>query len=471
MLFASPFDYENCQTRQHKENLMSYAQELLARAVQMNPNETEFHQAVEEVLLSLEPLFERESKYKKYRVGERIIEPERQIIFRVPWIDDKGEMRVNRGFRIQYNSALGPYKGGFRFHPSVNQGILKFLGFEQIFKNSLTGLAIGGAKGGCNFDPKGKSDNEIMRFCQSFITELFRYLGPVTDVPAGDIGVGAREIGYMYGQYKRLTTRYEGFITGKNIKWGGSLGRTEATGYGSVYMAENMLKARGESLEGATCTVSGSGNVAIYTVDKLYQYGAKPVTVSDSQGMIHHAAGIRLDVLKQVKEVERARLTRYAELCRDAVYIPVESYPKDRNAVWSVPCRAAFPSATQNELNGEDAKQLLANGCALVCEGANMPSTLRAVEAFLAAGIAYAPGKAANAGGVATSQLEMAQNAGMQQWSFEEVDARLKGVMSRIFQTMHETAKDFGRPGNYVLGANIAGFRKVADAMIEQGVV
>lgn len=450
---------------------MSYAHALLTRAVQMNPAETEFHQAVEEVLLSLAPLFQKEPKYQKYRIGERLIEPERQIIFRVPWIDDKGEMRVNRGFRIQYNSALGPYKGGFRFHPSVNQGILKFLGFEQIFKNSLTGLAIGGAKGGCNFDPKGKSDNEIMRFCQSFMTELFRYLGPVTDVPAGDIGVGAREIGFMYGQYKRLTTRYEGVLTGKNVKWGGSLARTEATGYGSVYMAANMLKARDKELEGMTCTVSGSGNVAIYTVDKLLQLGAKPVTVSDSQGMIHHASGIRLDVLKQVKEIERARLTRYAELCKDADYIPTEKYPAGRNAVWSVPCRAAFPSATQNELNENDARELLKNGCILVCEGANMPSTLKAVDSFLGAGIAYAPGKASNAGGVATSQLEMAQNASMQQWSFDKVDAKLKGIMGRIFQTMHATAEEFGQPSNYVLGANIAGFRKVADAMLEQGVV
>ena len=448
---------------------MPYAHDLLNRAVSMNPAEFEFHQAVEEVMLSLQPLFEREPKYQKHRIGERVLEPERQIIFAVPWVDDKGDMRINRGFRIQFNSALGPYKGGFRFHPTVTQGTLKFLGFEQIFKNSLTGLAIGGAKGGCNFDPKGKSDTEIMHFCQSFMTELFRYLGPNTDVPAGDIGVGAREIGYMFGQYKRLTTRFEGVLTGKNVKWGRSLARTEATGYGAVYMAENMLKVRKKNLEGMVCTVSGSGNVAIYTVEKLYHYGAKPVTVSDSQGMIHHPAGINLEVLKQVKEVERARLPRYAELCKDAVYTPTEQYPQGRNAVWSVPCQAAFPSATQNELNEEDAKQLLTNGCILICEGANMPSTNKAIDLYLATGIAYAPGKAANAGGVATSQLEMAQNASMQQWSFETVDQRIKEIMLGIFTSMHNTAEEFGKPGNYVMGANIAGFRKVADAMIEQG--
>jgi len=450
---------------------MSYAHELINRAVSMNPAEFEFHQAVEEVMLSLQPLFAREPKYQEHRIGERVLEPERQIIFAVPWIDDKGDMRINRGFRIQFNSALGPYKGGFRFHPSVTQGMLKFLGFEMIFKNSLTGLAIGGAKGGCNFDPKGKSDSEIMHFCQSFMTELFRYLGPNTDIPAGDIGVGAREIGYMFGQYKRLTTRFEGVLTGKNAKWGGSFGRTEATGYGVVYMADNMLKARKKALDGMVCAVSGSGNVATYTVEKLYHYGAKPITLSDSQGMIHHPAGINLEVLKQVKEVERARLTRYAELCKDAVYTSAAQYPQGRNAVWSVPCQAAFPCATQNEINEDDAKQLLANGCCLVAEGANMPSTTKAVDAFLAAGIAYAPGKAANAGGVATSQLEMAQNASMQQWSFETVDSKIKEIMSHIFTTIHNTAEEFGQPGNYMLGANIAGFRKVADAMIEQGSV
>ena len=450
---------------------MPYVKETLDNLAFTSPAQPEFYQAVEEVLVSLRPLFASTDKYMKHNIIQRIVEPERQIIFRVPWLDDKGNVQVNTGFRVQYNSAIGPYKGGLRFHPSVNLGILKFLGFEQIFKNSLSGLAIGGGKGGSNFNPKGKSDNEIMRFCQSFMAELYRHIDDHTDVPAGDIGVGAREIGYMYGYYKKLTGRYEGVFTGKGLLWGGSLARTQATGYGAVYFAENMLKARGDSLEGKTCSVSGSGNVAIYTVEKLQQFGAKPVTVSDSGGFIYDANGIDFELLKQVKEVERARLTRYAEIKKDAVYTPVEKYANGRNGVWTVPCQAAFPSATQNELNEADAKDLLKNGCICISEGANMPSTPDAVEAFIKAGIAYGPGKAANAGGVSTSQLEMAQNASMQSWSFEEVDGKLQNIMKGIFNSCHNTAEEFKQNGNYVLGANIAGFRKVADAMIEQGVI
>ncbi|SHN69142.1 NADP-specific glutamate dehydrogenase [Desulfovibrio litoralis] len=450
--------------------MSQYLQEVSEKVRKNNPGEPEFYQAVEEVLHSLAPLFNKEPKYQKHKIVERLVEPERQIIFRVAWIDDKGEVQVNRGFRVQYNSAIGPYKGGIRFHPSVYSGIIKFLGFEQILKNSLSGLAIGGAKGGANFDPKGKSDNEIMRFCQAFMTELYRHLGPTIDVPAGDIGVGAREIGYMYGQYKRLTHAHEGVLTGKGLLWGGSLARKEATGYGSVYFADEMLKSRNQGLEGKICTVSGSGNVAIYTIEKLYQLGATPVTVSDSSGMIYHKSGIKLDVLKQVKEKEQARISRYAELCPDAVFTPVSAYPKGRNAVWSVPCQAAFPSATQNELNLEDATELLKNGCICVSEGANMPSTADAVNAFLAAKISYAPAKCSNAGGVSTSLLEMSQNAVMMQWSFDEVDAKLKGIMSGIFDGASRTAKEFGEPHNLVLGGNIAGFRKVADAMIDLGV-
>lgn len=371
---------------------------------------------------------------------------------------------------MQFSTSIGPSKGGLRFHPSVNLGILKFLGFEQIFKNSLTGLAIGGGKGGSDFDPKGKSENEVMRFCQAFMTELHRHIGATIDVPAGDIGVGGREVGYMFGQFKRLTRSYEGVLTGKNLLFGGSLARTEATGYGAVYFAQNMLEDRGENLEGKVCAVSGAGNVATYCCEKLLQLGARPVTVSDSRGMIYDPEGIKVDVLKQVKEVERASLTRYAELVPTAKHTPVAEYPEGRNAVWSVPCFAAFPCATQNELNLADAKTLLANGCKCVAEGANMPSTLDAVHAFLEAGIAYGPAKAANAGGVATSQLEMQQNAGMQSWTFETVDGKLKDIMGNIYKNAAATAKEFGQPGNLVLGANIAGFRKVADAMIAQGV-
>ena len=449
---------------------MSYAQRVIEGLKQKYASEPVFLQAVEEVLMTLQPLLDKDAKYEKNKILERITEPERIISFRVEWVDDKGEIQVNRGYRVQYNSAIGPYKGGLRFHPSVNLGILKFLGFEQIFKNSLTGLAIGGGKGGSDFDPKGKSETEVMRFCQAFMTELHRHIGATIDVPAGDIGVGGREVGYMFGQFKRLTRSYEGVLTGKNLLFGGSLARTEATGYGAVYFAQNMLEDRGENLEGKVCAVSGAGNVATYCCEKLLQLGARPVTVSDSRGMIYDPEGIKVDVLKQVKEVERASLTRYAELVPTAKHTPVAEYPEGRNAVWSVPCFAAFPCATQNELNLADAKTLLANGCKCVAEGANMPSTLDAVHAFLEAGIAYGPAKAANAGGVATSQLEMQQNAGMQSWTFETVDGKLKDIMGNIYKNAAATAKEFGQPGNLVLGANIAGFRKVADAMIAQGV-
>lgn len=449
----------------------AYLESVYEKVEKRNPGEKEFLQAVYEVLESLIPVVEKRPDLVEAGIIDRIVEPERQIIFRVPWVDDNGKVQVNRGFRVQFNSAIGPYKGGIRLHPSVCASVIKFLGFEQIFKNSLSGLAIGGAKGGSDFDPKGKSEAEVMRFCQAFMTELSRHIGATIDVPAGDIGVGAREIGYMFGQYKRLTTSFEGVLTGKGLKWGGSLARKEATGYGSVYFAENMLKTRGKGIEGCTAAVSGSGNVAIYTIEKLYQLGAKPVTCSDSRGSIHHPSGINLEVLKQVKEQERASLSRYAELCPDAKYIPVKDYAKNSHPVWAVPCQLAFPSATQNEVTGEDAAALIKNGCHLVCEGANMPSTPEAVDAFLKAGIAFGPGKCANAGGVSTSQLEMAQNASMQAWTFEEVDAKLRNIMANIFNAAHSTAEEFGVPGNYVLGGNIAGFRKVADAMIEQGVM
>ena len=449
----------------------SYVQSVVESVRAKYPHQPEFLQAVEEVLFSMEPLFERESKYQENAILERIVVPERLIEFRVAWTDDKGRIQVNNGYRVQFNSAIGPYKGGLRFHPSVNQSILKFLGFEQIFKNSLTGLAIGGGKGGSDFDPKGKSDAEVMRFCQAFMTELVRYVGAVSDVPAGDIGVGGREIGYLFGQYKRLTSRFEGVLTGKGLKWGGSLARTEATGFGNVYFAENMLKAVGKEIEGKTAAVSGSGNVAIYTVKKLYQLGAKPVTVSDSRGCIYQPSGINLEVLQQVKECERASLTRYAELCKDATYIPVSEYPAGEHPVWNVGADLAFPSATQNELTLADAKNLLSKGCILVSEGANMPSTLDATAEFQKAGICFGPAKCANAGGVATSQLEMEQNAGMTSWTFDEVDGKLKGIMAGIFKAAHDTAEEFGQPGNYVMGGNIAGFRKVADSMIEQGVM
>jgi len=450
---------------------MPYVKEVFDYLKRTSPSQTEFYQAAEEVLESLRPLMEKYPKYREHKIIERIVEPERQILFRVNWVDDKGEIQVNKGFRIEFNSALGPYKGGLRFHPSVNAGVIKFLGFEQIFKNALTGLQIGGGKGGSDFDPKGRSNREIMRFCQAFMSELFRHIGATTDVPAGDIGVGGREIGYMFGMYKKLANSYEGVLTGKSLNWGGSLARTEATGYGAVYFAKYMLEDRNETLEGKTCVVSGSGNVAIYTIEKLYHLGALPVTCSDSSGMIYDAEGIDLALLKDLKEVQRARLSEYIKHRPNAKYTPIEGYPAGRNAVWSVPCFAAFPSATQNELNIEDARELLKNGCVCVSEGANMPSTLEAVHAFIDAKICYGPGKAANAGGVATSQLEMAQNASMVSWTFEEVDAKLAQIMKNIYVNASQTAAEFGQPTNLVLGANIAGFRKVADAMIEQGLV
>lgn len=450
---------------------MPYVKEVFDYLIRTSPAQTEFYQAAKEVLESLRPLLDKYPKYREHKIIERIVEPERQIMFRVNWLDDNGVIQVNKGFRIEFNSALGPYKGGLRFHPSVNAGVIKFLGFEQIFKNALTGLQIGGGKGGSDFDPKGKSDNEIMRFCQAFMSELFRHIGAHTDVPAGDIGVGGREIGYLFGMYKKLANRYDGVLTGKSLKWGGSLVRTEATGYGAVYFAKYMLEDRSKGLEGKRCVVSGSGNVSIYTIEKLYQLGALPVTCSDSGGMIYDEAGVDLELLKELKEVKRARLSEYVKYRPSAKYTPVEEYPAGTNAVYQVPCFAAFPSATQNELNLLDAKHLIENGCICVSEGANMPSTPEAVDYFVEKQICYGPGKAANAGGVATSQLEMAQNASMVSWSFEEVDAKLAQIMKNIYISASTTAAEFGQPTNLVLGANIAGFRKVADAMIEQGLV
>lgn len=450
---------------------MTYVHDTLDGLRRSSPAQSEFYQAAEEVLECLRPLLDTVPRYHQHSIVERIVEPERQIMFRVTWVDDAGKVQVNKGYRVQFNSALGPYKGGLRFHPSVNASIIKFLGFEQIFKNALTGLPIGGGKGGSNFDPKGKSDGEIMRFCQSFMNELYRHIGPTIDVPAGDIGVGAREIGYLYGQYKRLTGRYEGVLTGKGLGWGGSLGRKEATGYGAVYFAQNMLQARGDSIAGKTCLVSGAGNVAIYTIEKLYQLGARPVTCSDSSGTIHHPAGIDLDTLKLLKEVKRASLREYVEHHPEAEYIDNRDYPDDGHAVWRIKGDVAFPSATQNEVTEADAKTLLSNGIYCISEGSNMASTASAVDRFLEAKIAYGPGKAANAGGVATSQLEMAQNSSMQQWTLEKVDTKLQAIMADIHHQCASTAAEFDAPTNLVLGANIAGFRKVADAMIDQGVV
>ncbi len=436
------------------------------QVLQRNPNEPEFHQAVKEVLDSLEPVLNRHPKYIKANILERIVEPERQIIFRVPWVDDKGNIQVNRGFRFEFNSALGPYKGGLRFHPSVNASILKFLGFEQIFKNSLTTLPMGGGKGGSDFDPKGKSDNEVMRFCQSFMTELQRHIGPDTDVPAGDIGVGGREIGFMFGQYKRIRNDFTGVLTGKGLNWGGSLIRPEATGYGAVYFAEEMLKTRNDSLEGKVCTVSGSGNVAQYTVEKLNQFGAKPVSLSDSGGTIYDPAGItdeKLHFVMELKNGKRGRIKEYADK------FGVE-YQQSR-LPWEIKCDCAFPSATQNEINSDDAKKLLNNGCYVISEGANMPSTPEAIEQYIDAKILYGPAKAANAGGVATSGLEMSQNSLRLSWTREEVDERLRNIMTSIHRQCFEAAKEYGQPGNLAMGANIAGFVKVADAMLDHGCV
>ncbi len=445
---------------------MSYTHDVLNELNSRNPHEPEFLQAATEVLETLEPVIARHKRYQARRILERIVEPERQIIFRVPWVDDSGNFRVNRGFRIEFNSAIGPYKGGLRFHPSVNLSILKFLGFEQVFKNALTTLPMGGGKGGSDFDPKGKSDNEVMRFCQSFMTELFRYIGPHTDVPAGDIGVGGREIGYLFGQYKRIRNEFTGVLTGKGLKWGGSLIRPEATGYGAVFFAEEMLKTRGETLMGKVCTVSGSGNVAQFTVEKLNQLGAKVVSLSDASGTIHDQDGInseKLAFVKDLKNVRRGRISEYAATFKCDYH--------EGQRPWALACDAAFPSATQNEISGADAESLVKNGCRLVSEGANMPSTPEAVDVFLENKVLYGPGKAANAGGVATSGLEMAQNAMHINWSREEVEHRLHEIMISIHRCAFETAAEYGEPGNYVVGANIAGFVKVADAMIDQGLV
>ncbi len=444
---------------------MSYVDEVLERVIAKNPAEPEFHQAVKEVLNSLRPVIEaNEEKYRKEALLERLTEPDRQFKFRVPWVDDKGQVQVNTGYRVQFNNSIGPYKGGLRLHPSVNLGIIKFLGFEQIFKNSLTSLPIGGGKGGSDFDPKGKSDREVMAFCQSFMTELCKYIGADTDVPAGDIGTGAREIGYMFGQYKKIRSVYEGVLTGKGLSYGGSLARTEATGYGLLYLTEEMLKCNGHDMKDKVVCISGSGNVAIYATQKAQQLGAKVVTVSDSTGWVYDPEGIDVALLKEVKEVKRARLTEYAAARPSAQY-------HEGRGVWSVKCDIALPCATQNELLLEDAKELVANGCIAVAEGANMPTTLDATEYLQQNKVLFAPGKAANAGGVATSALEMSQNSERLSWTFEEVDSKLKNIMVNIFHNLDDAAKRYGKEGDYVAGANIAGFEKVADAMIAQGVI
>lgn len=439
--------------------------DLYRRVINRNPGETEFHQAVREVLESLGPVLEKYPEFGEQKIIERICEPERQIIFRVPWQDDKGEVQINRGFRVQFNSALGPYKGGLRFHPSVYLGIIKFLGFEQVFKNALTGMPIGGGKGGSDFDPKGKSDGEIMRFCQSFMTELSRHIGEYTDVPAGDIGVGAREIGYLFGQYKRITNRFEsGVLTGKGLDWGGARARKEATGYGTVFFLNEMLTARRTSLSRKTCIVSGSGNVAIYAIEKLQQLGGSVIACSDSGGYILDEQGLDFELIKQLKEVERKRISEYAK------HHPHARYVANGN-LWEIPCEVALPCATQNELKGDDAATLVKNGCIAVAEGANMPTTPEGVKIFLEAKIAYGPGKAANAGGVATSALEMQQNASRDNWEFEFTEKRLAGIMKGIHKRCYDAAEEFGTPGNYVNGANIVGFMKVAKAMVAQGLI
>ena len=447
--------------------MSTFVDEFMAALKAKNPAEPEFHQAAMEVAESLEVVLDKHPIYREKKILERIAEPERVIMFRVPWIDDKGEVQMNRGFRIEMNSAIGPYKGGLRLHPTVYLGLLKFLAFEQVFKNSLTTLPMGGGKGGSDFDPKGKSDNEVMRFCQSFMTELARHIGPETDVPAGDIGVGGREIGYLFGQYKRLRNEFTGVLTGKGLKWGGSLIRPEATGYGCVYFAQEMLKARGESFKGKVCTVSGAGNVAQYTVEKLNELGAKVVSLSDSNGSIHDKGGITAEKLAwvlELKNARRGRISEYAKQFKGTEYL-------EGKRPWGIRCDCAFPSATQNEIDGEDAKDLVKNGCRLVAEGANMPSTPEAVAVFLANKLLYAPGKASNAGGVATSGLEMSQNSMRLSWPREEVDTRLQQIMRSIHENASAAAKEYGQPDNYVMGANIAGFVKVADAMIDQGLV
>lgn len=444
---------------------MKRIEEVYEEVLKRNPAEPEFHQAVHEVLETLAPAIKKHSRYQDYALLERLVEPERQIFFRVPWIDDEGKVQVNRGYRVEFNSALGPYKGGLRFHHSVNRNIIKFLGFEQIFKNALTGQGIGGGKGGSDFDPHGKSDNEVMRFCQSFMTELYRHIGAQTDVPAGDIGVGAREIGYLFGQYKRLTNRFEaGVLTGKALGWGGSLVRTEATGYGAVLFAQSMLQTKGEGLAGQRVVVSGSGNVATYAVEKAEQLGAIPVTISDSSGWVYDSEGIDVELLRQVKEVERGRVSDYASRKKGAEFHK-EGY------VWDVACDIALPCATQNELKEEDARTLLKNGCKVVAEGANMPCTPEAIELFQESRILFAPGKAANAGGVATSALEMQQNASRAQWSFDRAEHELTKIMEKIHDDCLATAEEYGQPGDYVLGANITGFERVADAMLQHGVI
>lgn len=443
----------------------TYSQRVLDLVKTRNSHEKEFIQAVQEVLNTIEPVLAANSKYEDHAILERIVEPERTILFRVPWIDDRGKVQVNRGYRVEFNSAIGPYKGGLRFHPSVNLGILKFLGFEQVFKNSLTTLPMGGGKGGSDFDPKGKSDNEVQRFCQSFMTELYRYIGKDTDVPAGDIGVGAREIGYLYGQYKRITGLYEGVLTGKGLTWGGSLARKEATGYGLCYFTQAMMERNGKTIAGKTVVVSGSGNVAIYAVQKITEMGAKVVAMSDSNGYIYDPDGIKLDVVKQLKEVERKRIKEYVKA------VPTATYTEGCSGIWTIPCQIALPCATQNEINEASAKALIANGVEAVGEGANMPSTLEATAAFQQAGVLFAPAKAANAGGVAVSALEMSQNSQRLSWTFEEVDAKLKDIMVNIFAKVDLAAHEYAKEGDYVAGANIAGFLKVADAMMAQGAV
>jgi glutamate dehydrogenase (NADP+) len=453
--------------------MSEYVSSLMDAVKAKNPGEPEFHQAVQEVAESLELVLDRHPEYREAKVLERIIEPERVIMFRVPWVDDRGQIQINRGFRIEMNSAIGPYKGGLRFHPTVYLGLLKFLAFEQVFKNALTTLPMGGGKGGSDFDPKGKSDMEVMRFCQSFMSELSRHIGPNTDVPAGDIGVGGREIGFLFGQYRRIKNEFTGVLTGKGLEWGGSLIRPEATGYGAVYFAQEMLLTRGETLEGKVALVSGSGNVAQYTVEKLLQMGAKPITLSDSGGMIHDPAGVdneKLAWVMELKEKRRGRIKEYADRFPGATFVPADPRA-DHNPLWDLKADAAFPSATENEINGKDAANLLNNGVYVVSEGANMPSTPDAVEQFVNAGILYGPGKAANAGGVAVSGLEMSQDSLRIRWSREEVDLRLKDIMKAIHKQANETAEEYGTPGNYVNGANIAGFVKVADAMLDQGVV